>query len=71
MEFAYNLHNGCIWLACVYVETPLAPHNADAVCKPFSLQAFQSPGSTISELSLVLTPRLHTLWVLNDWKAPL
>lgn len=34
MYFAYNLHNRCIWLACVHIETPSALRDAEAVSKP-------------------------------------
>lgn len=37
MYFAYNLHNGCIWLACVHMETPSSLHNAEAVSKSLLL----------------------------------
>lgn len=37
MHFAYNLHNKCIWLACVHIKTPSALHNAEGVSKPLLL----------------------------------
>lgn len=83
MHFAYNLHNKCIWLACVHMETPSALHNAEGVSVPLLLH--ESPSGVCGvqfhdfwTLSLVLASRLyvHILrvlnkWFLSTWKVPL
>lgn len=62
MYFACDLHNNCIWFACVPAEDPSALHNFKSLLgnsQKSITWALQSPVSFISGLSQTLTLGLH------------